>query len=188
MKKNELRKITFTSVFVAVAFVLSLITKFVPGLNLEMPQGGAIFGFAMVPLIFIGFFFGLQYGLLGGFLYGLTSLMLDGVLYHWASLFTDYLIAFGVLGITGLFQKDLYNPKRFLFIILLAGFLRYLSHSFGGAIIFAEYAPEGMNPWFYSFIVYNLPYMASSTVLTMIIAYLLRPRLIELAKQYDLLN
>ena len=188
MKKNELRKITFTSVFVAIAFVFGLMTKYMPGLNLEMPQGGSVFGFPMIPIVFIGFILGVKYGIIGGILYGLVSLMLDGVLYHWASLFLDYLIAFGVLGLTGLFKEKLHQPKQFILIILFVAFLRYLSHGLSGALIFGEFAPDGMNPWFYSFIVYNGPYMLTSAILTTIVASLIRKKIIILAEEYYLLD
>jgi thiamine transporter len=112
--------------------------------------------------------------------------MLDGGLYHWGSLFFDYLIAFGVLGLTGLFKKDLYHPVKFVLIILLVGFLRYVSHGLSGVILFGEFAPEGVNPWVYSFIYYNLPYMISSTFLTALIASLLRKKMIILTEQYGL--
>jgi thiamine transporter len=186
MKKNEIQKITLTSVFAAIAFVFGLLTKYVPGLNLEMPQGGSVFGFPMIPIVMLGFILGWKYGILGGFIYGLTSVMLDGGLYHWGSLFFDYLIAFGVLGLTGLFKKDLYHPVKFVLIILLVGFLRYVSHGLSGVILFGEFAPEGVNPWVYSFIYYNLPYMISSTFLTALIASLLRKKMIILTEQYGL--
>ncbi|TNF09262.1 MAG: hypothetical protein EP317_01235 [Bacillota bacterium] len=188
MRKNEIRKITFTSVFVAIAFVFSLITKYVPGLNLEMPQGGSIFGFPMIPIVLLGFILGVQYGVLGGILYGVISVLLDGGLYHWGSLFFDYLIAFGLLGFTGLFKKYLFSPVKFVLVILFVGFLRYLSHSIGGVLIFGEFAPEGMNPWFYSFIVYNAPYMLSATFFTALVASLLRKKIIILSEQYGLLG
>jgi thiamine transporter len=186
MKKNEIQRITLTSVFAAIAFVFGLLTKYVPGLNLEMPQGGSVFGFPMIPIVMLGFILGWKYGILGGFIYGLTSVMLDGGLYHWGSLFFDYLIAFGVLGLTGLFKKDLYHPVKFVLIILLVGFLRYVSHGLSGVILFGEFAPEGVNPWVYSFIYYNLPYMISSTFLTALIASLLRKKMIILTEQYGL--
>lgn len=186
MKKNEIQRITLTSVFAAIAFVFGLLTKYVPGLNLEMPQGGSVFGFPMIPIVMLGFILGWKYGVLGGFIYGLTSVMLDGGLYHWGSLFFDYLIAFGVLGLTGLFKKDLYHPVKFVLIILLVGFLRYVSHGLSGVILFGEFAPEGVNPWVYSFIYYNLPYMISSTFLTALIASLLRKKMIILTEQYGL--
>jgi thiamine transporter len=186
MKKNEIQKITLTSVFAAIAFVFGLLTKYVPGLNIEMPQGGSIFGFPMIPIVMIGFILGVRYGVLAGFIYGLTSIMLDGGLYHWGSLFFDYLIAFGVLGLTGLFRKDLHHPIRFVLAILCVGFLRYISHGLSGVILFAEFAPEGMNPWFYSFIIYNLPYMLSSTFFTCLVASLLRKKMIVLTEQFGL--
>jgi thiamine transporter len=188
MRKNEIRKITFTSVFVAIAFVFSLLTKYVPGLNLEMPQGGSIFGFPMIPIVLLGFILGVQYGILGGILYGMISVLLDGGLYHWGSLFFDYIITFGLLGLTGLFRKYLNAPIKFVLVILLVGFLRYLSHSIGGVLIFGEFAPEGMNPWFYSFIVYNAPYMLSATFFTALVASLLRKKIIILSEQYGLLD
>ncbi|MFP4178162.1 MAG: energy-coupled thiamine transporter ThiT, partial [Acholeplasmataceae bacterium] len=67
-------------------------------------------------------------------------------------------------------------------------FLRYLSHAFGGAIIFAEFAPEGMNPWFYSFVVYNAPYMLSSTALTLMVGLLIRSKLILVMEDYRLID
>ncbi len=186
MKKNEIQKITLTSVFAAIAFVFGLLTKYVPGLNLEMPQGGSVFGFPMIPIVMLGFILGAKYGVLAGFIYGLTSIMLDGGLYHWGSLFFDYLIAFGVLGLTGLFKKDLYHPVKFVLIIMLVGFLRYVSHGLSGVILFGEFAPEGVNPWVYSFIYYNLPYMISSTMITALVASLLRIKMIVLTEQYGL--
>jgi thiamine transporter len=188
MKNKEILKLTFVSALIAIAFVFSLLTKFVPGLNLEMPQGGSVFGIAMLPLVFVAILFGPYLGVLAGMVYGLTSLMLDGVLYHWASLFIDYLLAFGFIGFAGFFKQALYKPKDFIYAVLLAGMLRYLSHSFGGAIIFAEYAPEGVNPWFYSFIMYNLPYMLSSTAITLVVGLLVLSRVRALALDFRIID
>jgi len=187
-RKLEIQKVTFTSVMAALAVVFGIINKYVPGLNLEMPQGGSIFGFPMIPLIFIGLILGVRFGVIGGMIYGLTSLILDGGLYHWASLFTDYLIAFGVLGVAGFFKKGLYDWKVMILAVFTAGVLRYLSHAIGGAIIFAEFAPEGMNPWFYSFIIYNAPYMLTSTIITATISFMLLPMMRQLAIDHSLVK
>lgn len=185
---KELQRLTLTSIFVALAVVFGMITKFVPGLNLEMPQGGAVFGISMLPIILIGILAGPKYGIIGGGIYGLTSVLLDGGFYHWASLFSDYLIAFGVLGISGFFRKAIYRGDRFAIAVILGGLLRYLSHSIGGAIIFAEFAPPGMNPWYYSFVIYNLPYMASSTSITLIVGLIILPFIRQLAIDYKLIE
>ena len=184
----EIQKVTFTSIMAALAVVFGIINKYVPGLNLEMPQGGSIFGFPMIPIIFIGLILGVRYGVIGGMIYGLTSLILDGGVYHWASFFTDYLIAFGVLGVAGAFKNGLFNAKVMVLAVFTAGFLRYLSHAIGGAIIFAEFAPEGMNPWFYSFIIYNAPYMLTSTVITAAISFMLLPMMRRLAVDHLLIE
>lgn len=185
---KELQRLTITSIFTALAVVFGMMTKFIPGLNLQMPQGGAVFGFSMLPIVLIGILAGPKYGFIGGAMYGLASVLLDGGFYHWASLFSDYVIAFGIIGITGFFRKGIDKPLTFALAVLLAGFLRYLSHSLGGAIIFAEFAPEGMNPWYYSFIIYNLPYMASSTAVTLVLGLLTRPLIKQLATDYKLID
>jgi thiamine transporter len=188
MKQNDLTKMTYTSMFAAMAFVFGLITKFVPGLNLEMPQGGSVFGFPMIPLVFLGMLLGPKYGVLGGAVYGLTSIMLDGGVYHWVSFFSDYVVAFGVLGLTGLFKGALHNNGKFIGAIATVAFLRYLSHAIFGAIIFAEFAPEGVNPWFYSFVLYNAPYMLTSTSVTLVVGLLLRKRILRIAQDSGLVS
>ncbi|MCF7932097.1 MAG: energy-coupled thiamine transporter ThiT [Acholeplasmataceae bacterium] len=188
MIQKELLKLTFTSMFVAMAIILGLITKYVPGLNLEMPQGGSVFGLPMLPLVLIGMLFGVRYGILGGAIYGLVSVLLDGGVYHWVSFFSDYLIAFGVLGLSGMFKGALADRDRFVVAIFVAAFLRYLSHAFFGSIIFAEFAPEGVNPWFYSFVLYNAPYMLSSTAVTVVIGLILRTRILRLAQDFKLMS
>ena len=116
------------------------------------------------------------------------SLLLDGVLYHWASLFTDYLFAFGFLGLTGLFKNSLKDYKVFISAVLFVGLLRYLSHGLSGVVLFSEFAPEGVNVWFYSFVLYNLPYMASSVALSLVIGLLLRKRILDLAENNNLVT
>lgn len=189
MKQHqEIKKVAFTATLTALAIVFGLITKFVPGLNLQMPQEGTVFGFYMLPIILLSLILGPKYGIIGGIVYGLTSILIDGGLYAWQSLFTDYVIAFGVLGLAGFFKKGIYDWRWFLIATLSVSVLRYLSHSIGGAIIFAEYAPDGMNPWFYSFVVYNAPYMLSSTAVTMVLGLLILKKVRELSIDFGFLE
>ncbi len=185
---QELKKVAFTATFTALAVVFALITKYVPGLNLQMPQEGTVFGFSMLPIILVGLILGPKYGILSGIVYGLVNVLIDGGLYAWQSLFSDYIIAFGVLGLAGFFRKGIYHWIRFLLATISVGFLRYLSHAIGGAIIFAEYAPEGINPWFYSFVMYNAPYMATSIAVTAILGVLVLPKVRELAIEFGFIK
>ena len=81
----------------------------------------------------------------------------------------DYPIAFGALGLAGMFRK---HP----FIGVCIGvFGRFLSHFMSGVIFFAEYAPEGMNPFVYS-AMYNGGYLLVELVVSLIIIYVVVKR------------
>ena len=82
----------------------------------------------------------------------------------------DYIIPFTLLGLAGIFPNPLRNKKSFILGITLGSFLRYLSHAFSGVIVWSYYADlAGFNPWLYSFVIYNLPYMAASFALCIVI-------------------
>lgn len=176
-------KITISAMMVALGVICSYITKFLP---LRMPQGGSI-SFECLPLVLAGLFLGPVYGLITGVIYGAVDLMIDGVLYHWGSLFLDYLLAFGAVGLcAGFFKKQFYS-KKFLAIFWATGlgfFFRYICSGLSGVLLFPEYA-DGKNVFFYSFILYNLPYMAASMGLTMAV---LAATYIPLQKQTKLLS
>ncbi len=161
----------------ASSVVFGLISDMIPFLRLS--TGGGV-SLSMLPIFLISYRRGFKTGLITGFIYGLANLLISGLLIHPGSIFFDYLIPFTLLGIAGLFAKKAQSGNILVTIlgVLLGGFLRYLSHSFSGVLFFSMYAPENMNPWFYSFIAYNLPYMLISTALALIIILVIRKRLI----------
>ena len=182
MKKDLIQSMVETAILVALAVVLDLLCKLIPFFN--MPQGGHI-SLSMLPIMVIGFRRGLKYGLIGGFIYSILNFLIDGIVWHLGSIIFDYIIAFTVLGLTGLFKGKSSSPIKMALIMFVVCFLRYLSHGFSGAIFFAQYAyiPESLNwhveanmlPWVYSFVIYNLPYMGLSTIFCIVIGILMRP-------------
>lgn len=155
----------------ALAVVLGLLSKL---LGLELPNGGS-FSLSMLPLIIYGFRRGPKMGFIMGFTYGLINFITDGQILHWGSIFFDYLIPFALVAfIPGLLRKKAQSGSYFAIILgaFLAGFARYIFHGLSGVIFFSEYAGE-VNPWLYSFIIYNLPYMAVSTLGSLIFTVLL---------------
>ncbi|MDI6452046.1 energy-coupled thiamine transporter ThiT [Peloplasma aerotolerans] len=178
---RELKKITMSSGLVAIAFVIELLIKFVLPI-FSMPFGGNFIGLSMLPLIFIGFLYGLKYGILACFVYGIFEIILapSGYIIGW-SFMLDYLLGFTAFGLTGLFVGKLGSAKWTIIGIAVAGFVRYLSVSFAGVIFWTEAA--NFDAWIYSFVVYNLGYMVTSTALTMIIALLIRKRVLDLNDQ-----
>ena len=172
MKEREILKITETAILAALAIILHLLCNLIPFLT--MPQGGSV-SLGMLPIIVLALRRGVKYGVIGGVIFGFLNFMTDGFIIHWGSIFFDYLLACGLLGLAGLFK----NCKRtWMTIILatsLAGFLKYLCHSVSGVLFFTSYAEEmgyeSLSGYFYySFIFYNLPYMAISTLLSILVA------------------
>jgi len=172
MNKNT-KRIAEMAVLIAVAVVFEAISALIPFFH--MPQGGAI-SLGMLPIFFIAFRYGLKEGLVAGFIFGIFNYLITPYFYHWAQVLIDYGVAFTVLGVAGIFKDGLTNNKHFVYGVLLAGFLRYLAHSFSGMIFFGQYAgPEGA--FIYSFIFYNLPYMLISTLLCLIIGLMIKDRI-----------
>ena len=142
--KLTLRALTEGAVFVALAQVLGYLKLF------ELPQGGSIV-VAMLPIFVFCARWGFGPGMLASFVYSILQLTLDGAYaWGWQSMLGDYLIAFSVLGLAGLFHKQKYG---FFTGIVVGSLARFLVHYVVGATVWAEYMPEtffGMTmttPW-----------------------------------------
>ncbi|NLL71650.1 MAG: energy-coupled thiamine transporter ThiT [Epulopiscium sp.] len=149
--------LTYSAVAITLSIVLSQFRLF------RLPQGGSVTPFSMLFIILIGYWFGPLPGILAGVSHGLISLMIDPYVVHPLQLLLDYPLAFGALGLSGLFQKDQQNG---LFFGLFAGtFGRFCMSFLSGYIFFASYTPEGFHPVVYS-IAYNISYIGVETFLT----------------------
>lgn len=163
MKKQRLVAMTESAVMAALSLILNFIIVF------KMPQGGSITLGAMVPIMIVALRRGAGWGILAGVLSGLLQFITTGQAAHPLSILLDYLLAYGVLGITGFFKGSL--PKIALGMTLTI-FLRFACHLLSGATIFASHAPEGQNPWLYS-MGYNASYMIFEWIITTAITVLL---------------
>lgn len=168
-KRNHLRALCEGAVMVAIAQILSYIKLW------EMPWGGSVV-LAMVPIILYAVRWGLGQGLIAAFVFSVLQFMFDGgFAIGWQSIVGDYLLAYTVLGLAGLFHGK--KPGVFLGTVV-AGCARFLVHYVVGATIWAEYMPEeffGMTmttPWIYSFL-YNMAYMLPNILITLVIFALL---------------
>lgn len=172
-KRFEIRQLTEIALLVAVAFVLDLIASIIPSPFL---YGGSI-SLAMLPIFVIGLRHDWKIGLVSGLALGFLSTLNNPYIVHPIQYLLDYPIAYGVVGLSGIFKNQPEKLGRFLSAMVFGSFLRYLSHGFSGIIFFSEYAlMEGKEPWFYSFILYNLPYMAASMGLCLVVGSILWKR------------
>ncbi len=153
------------ALLVAAAQVLSFLKLW------EMPWGGSVV-LAMVPMVLFAVRWGLGPGLLAGFIFGALQFMFDGgFALGWQSIIGDYLVAFAVLGLAGVFCRRKYGVFTGTLVACLA---RFLVHYVVGATIWASYMPEEFlgltmgSPWIYSAL-YNGIYMGLNAILTLVV-------------------
>ncbi len=148
---------------VALATVLSYLKIF------HLPQGGSITAGSMVPLLWFSLRRGPKIGVFACLVYGLVQLMLEPYVYHPVQVLLDYPLAFGVIGLAGLFKR-----RPFIGVVVgIAG--RFVAHFLSGIIFFAEYAPPGMHPAVYSAI-YNGSYLMGELLVSAILTYIIIKR------------
>ena len=140
----KLRALCEGAIMVALAYVLSFIKLF------ELPQGGSI-DIGMLPIFLYCARWGFGPGLLASFVYSFLQLLQGGgFVIGWQSILGDYIVAYTLLGLAGLFHK---NPYGYFYGVLVGGLARFLSHYITGATLWAEYMPDtffGMtmtSPW-----------------------------------------
>lgn len=152
MKRTKI--LTECATSVALTVLCSFIKIF------EMPQGGSI-SLTMIPLFIISYRRGFVAGIFTGSVYGLISLMFSGIIYHPASIFLDYILAFGLVGVSGFFRKNIVG----IIAGTCAGVVcRFVCSLLSGVFIFGEFAPAGQNPWTYSF-VYQCTYLLPELII-----------------------
>jgi len=154
------------TVIVALTMILK---NFLP--HFSLPQGGSVSIAGMVPIIWFALRRGLRAGVEAGAVYGLVDMALSPMSYivDPVQAIIDYPLAFGALGLAGLFRK---YP---LVGVAVAIFGRFLAHFVSGVWFFWMYAPEGMNPVVYSAI-YNGGYLIVEFVVSAIIIFILDKR------------
>jgi thiamine transporter len=186
--KKDVKVFAEVAILVGVAVVLDVVFGLLSaGI---FPWGGSISP-AMLPIFVIAYRRGVKSGLFSGFIFAIIQLLIAGMISSgviaaipesdyigpsWLKLILvyllDYLIPFTLLGLAGLFKNALLKLKPFIYGIVFASLIRYLSHGISGVLIWGSYTSwfnetynANVSPFVYSFVVYNLPYMLASTLL-----------------------
>ncbi len=157
--RMTVKQLAFCAMTLALGTVLSNIKI------IDFPYGGSATLLSMLVICLPGYWFGLGAGLMTGAAYGVLQLIIEPYVLYPMQLVVDYLLAFGALGLSGLFS----NAKFGLLKGYLAGVLgRYLFVVLSGWIFFGAYAWEGWHPLLYS-LAYNGTYIFSEAALTLVI-------------------
>ena len=136
-KLNDTRSIVYGAVAMALAFVLSYARLF------KLPNGGSITFASLLPLMIYCCMFGTRRGLIVCSLYGVLQALQDPYIIHPMQFLLDYPLAFGLIGVSGIFmEKGVFKEKKILAFLLggvVAVLLRYICHVCSGTFAFAEY-------------------------------------------------
>ncbi len=167
---RKIRILTECAIMIALSCVLSVITVY------KLPQGGGVTAFSQVPIIILSYRHGIKWGAFSGFVLSVFQLIsglanfsyVNTVWAYIAVAMLDYLVAFTVLGLGGMFRNKIKNKA--LSAGLGAGIvsiLRLLCHFLSGVTVWADYAEGWKNVWIYS-LAYNGSYMGIETAITIL--------------------
>ncbi len=163
--KTNTKKITLSAVMLSLSTVLALVCALIPFLSL--PFGGGFTIASMLPIVIVAYMYGTKWGLFTAFTYSIIQIMLDlvmgksstiialftpasdeymGLVYAILILLIDYLIAYTLLGLGGIFRSKVKSKTLSLSLgTVFALTLRYLAHIISGAIFYGAWAE-----WFFT--------------------------------------
>ena len=151
-------KLAMSAMLVALAAVLALLSMVIP---LQLPFGGSVTLASMLPIVIVGYMFGVKWGLGSALVFAVIQMFLgwgtvsafflpgdSQMLWYKAVLvcLIDYILAYTVIGFAGIFAKKIRNRSAAMCIgAIFALMLRYLCHILSGAIFFGTWAE-----WFFT--------------------------------------
>ena len=162
------------AMMIAIASVLSMIKL------IDLPYGGSVTIASMLPIILISYRHGLGWGLGCGLAYGVIQQLLGLNTLGWVStwqsvvavILLDYIVAFAVLGLAGVFRKMNSQSAALVYGAVLTGVLRYVCHVISGATVWAGLSIPDEAALLYS-LAYNATYMLPEIIVLVIVTYYL---------------
>ena len=164
-----------SAILLGVAAVLSALPL------VSLPYGGSVTLASLFPLLLLSYRHGFKWGLPAGIAFGVLQqlLGLSGLSYFttWQSVVAvvalDYLLAFGAVGVGGVFRPLLRTQRG----ALVAGgalvcLLRYACHVISGATVWAGVSIPTKAALAYS-LIYNATYMVPESIVLLLVAYYL---------------
>lgn len=171
MKKSL--RLTETAIMIALGFILSVLKI------IDMPFGGSVTAFSMLPVVVIAYRYNVSWGLLAGFTASLLQMLmgLKNLTYATSAgaviaiIMLDYVIAFSVMGLGGIFKGKIKDRGVALAAgALTACVLRYICHVISGCTVWMGVSIPTSDGLLYS-LVYNCAYMIPETIITVVGAY-----------------
>ena len=150
--------------FAAMALALAVATSMIK--VIKLPMGGSVTLFSMLFIVLIGYWYGIKTGLAAALAYGVLQLLPDPYILNIPQVLLDYILGFGVLGLSGIFS----NSKHGLIKGYIVGVIgRFICSFLSGWIFFAVYTPEFFNSAILYSIVYNGSYIGLEAAVTLVV-------------------
>ncbi len=141
---SDTRAIVYGAIAIAMSFALSYIRLF------KLPQGGSLTLASLLPLMIYCCMFGTRRGTIACLIYGVLQAIQDPWIIHPMQFLLDYPLAFGMVGISGIFiEKKVFKIKSRVDVNNVLGFAcgaviaitgRYICHVLSGIFAFASYS------------------------------------------------
>ena len=176
MKKmnKQLVWLTESAVMIALATILSVLKIF------DLPYGGSITVGSMLPMIIIAYRYGIGKGMITGLVYSAIQLLfgLNSLSYATSAaaaiaiIMLDYIVAFAVTGLGGVFKKAFKNNQTagIMSGAALVCVLRFICHVISGCTVWAGVSIPSSDGLVYS-LSYNATYMLPETIIVLILAW-----------------
>lgn len=172
-KTSKVQVLAESAMMVALSIAIFAVSDMIPW---PFAYGGGFTLFGQVPIILVSYRHGIKNGLAAASVLAFFELFMGFKNVTYAStaagmaivILADYIIAFGCLGLGGMFRGR-FGKQRTELVTggLVVCFIRFLCHFISGVTIWRSYCPEGQAVAVYS-LTYNGSYMLIETVLTVI--------------------
>ena len=182
-RNQKTSRLVFSAIMIAIGTVLSM-------LKIDFVMGGGLTICAMLPLVMVSFRYGTKWGVFTAFVYSILQCLLglDNVQYATsvgmaiAIILLDYIVAYTVIGFSGIFKDKAKNFKSALILgISITFFARFLCHFATGWVIWDALWPNefGMAAPLYS-LCYNGSYMIAEAIISSVCGMIIFKKRAEL--------
>lgn len=168
-KISNIQMLTESAIMLALSVALNELTP------IQFPFGGSVTFFSQLPILIIGYRYGIKQGLLTGFTMGVVEMLfglknfsyVTGIGSYLILIFADYIVAFSVLGLGAMFKNKIKNQALSLAAAgAVVSVLRFICHFISGATIWGGYAED--TPVLIYSLTYNGGYMLPELIMTVI--------------------
>lgn len=170
-KRNKnLQALTESALLISLAVILSFLKL------ISMPYGGSVTLASLLPIAIISYRHGIKNGVFSATVYAAIQQILDLSLLSYATswksviaiIVLDYLLAFAVAGIAGIFRRPIQNQTLALTLgCFLVSLCRYACHVISGATVWAGLSIPTEAALSFSF-AYNATYMIPETIVLLV--------------------